>query len=90
MFLGLLKQHRNMIGDESTQVITLEDQDNDGYYEDEDCDDNNSLIFPGAIETCDGIDNDCDGQKDEGVLDTFYADDDGDGFGNGANSIENL
>ena len=47
-----------------------------------DCDDNNSLINPNATEVCDALDNDCDGQTDEGVTLTFYADADGDSFGN--------
>ena len=35
------------------------DLDGDGYTED--CDDNNPNIYPGAIEICDGLDNDGDG-----------------------------
>ncbi|MCX7649601.1 MAG: putative metal-binding motif-containing protein, partial [Flavobacteriales bacterium] len=47
-----------------------------------DCNDNNSTIFPGATELCDGLDNDCDTQVDDGALITFYADADGDTYGN--------
>ncbi|MDD5094246.1 MAG: MopE-related protein [Dehalococcoidia bacterium] len=35
-----------------------------------DCDDGKSAVHPGAEESCDGIDNNCNGQKDEGFTDT--------------------
>jgi hypothetical protein len=46
-----------------------------------DCDDNNIAVNPGATEICNTIDDDCDTFIDEGVQSTFYADTDGDGFG---------
>ena len=58
------------------------DDDGDGFLSDEDCDDNNAQINPSVEEICDGIDNNCSGQVDEGVLDIFYADSDEDGYGN--------
>ena len=53
-----------------------------------DCDDSNALIHPGATEICDGLDNNCDGVIDEGTLNTYYIDNDGDGFGDINNSIQ--
>jgi hypothetical protein len=47
-----------------------------------DCDDNNNLVYPDAIEYCDGIDNDCDEETDDNVVFTdYYEDLDGDGYG---------
>jgi hypothetical protein len=68
--------------DTGTGVVdSLLDADGDGYDTDSDCDDANSLVSPAAEETCDGVDNDCDGAVDEDVTSTFYKDDDKDGFG---------
>ena len=53
-----------------------------------DCDDTNPDISPVDPELCDGVDNDCDGDTDEGVTDTFYADDDADGYGDAATATE--
>jgi hypothetical protein len=59
------------------------DADNDGYDEEKDCDDGRSDVNPTAPELCDGRDNDCDEVVDDEAVDaaTFYADSDGDGFG---------
>lgn len=48
----------------------------------DDCNDNDPKMFPGSSEICDGKDNNCDGQIDEGLPITAYcADADGDGHG---------
>ncbi|GDX78720.1 hypothetical protein LBMAG42_05310 [Deltaproteobacteria bacterium] len=41
------------------------DADADGYAEDVDCDDADAAVYPGAVEGCDGADQDCDGVVDE-------------------------
>jgi hypothetical protein len=49
---------------------------------DDDCDDLRSEVNPGGIELCDGFDNDCDTESDEGLRSiVFFIDGDGDGFG---------
>ncbi len=53
-----------------------------------DCNDTDPNTHPGATEVCDGKDNNCDGQIDEGVTSTFYADADHDGYGNPNSSIK--
>jgi hypothetical protein len=70
------------------------DGDNDGWCGPPnglDCDDNDDQVFPGALEICDSIDNNCNGAVDEdqacgpdtdsdGVPDSEDADDDNDGI----------
>ncbi|MSP92899.1 MAG: hypothetical protein EXR79_14035 [Myxococcales bacterium] len=55
-----------------------------------DCDPGDAKVFPGAKETCNGKDDDCDGKIDEedgGGCSTFFADADGDGFGDALKSV---
>ncbi|MFP2934491.1 putative metal-binding motif-containing protein, partial [Pyxidicoccus sp. 3LG] len=46
-----------------------------------DCNDSSASVRPGASEACDGLDNNCNGSTDEGVMPTWYRDADGDGYG---------
>ncbi|MCB0518113.1 MAG: M36 family metallopeptidase [Lewinellaceae bacterium] len=56
-----------------------------GYVPDNtDCDDGNATIFPGATETCNLVDDDCDMTVDEDVQLTFFLDSDGDTYGDEA------
>ncbi len=59
------------------------DKDGDGYKGKNDCDDNDAGIHPGADEICDGIDNNCNASVDEGLILEWYADADGDMYGDG-------
>ncbi len=53
-----------------------------GYTADaSDCNDGTALASPAGTETCDGLDNDCDGTADEDGATLWYADADGDGYG---------
>ncbi|MFH1469817.1 MAG: MopE-related protein [Pseudomonadota bacterium] len=56
-----------------------------------DCDDSNVSINPGAVELCNALDDNCDGNIDEGFhLVPFYRDADGDGYGDDADPYPDL
>lgn len=61
----------------------ITDNDRDGFTSDEDCDDDNGSVHPGAVERCNRSDDDCNGVIDDYAVDapTHFADEDGDGFG---------
>ncbi len=46
-----------------------------------DCNDNDAAVNPSKVEVCNGLDDNCNTQVDEGVVATFYKDNDGDKFG---------
>ena len=53
--------------DDDCDPLTLDDDfDGDAYYDEEDCDDTNADVNPDAIEICNGIDDNCNGEVDEG------------------------
>ena len=67
-------------------ALDYEDTDQDGHADaacgGDDCDDNDPSVHPGATELMDGLDNDCDdstGDQCEAI--SWFADEDGDGFG---------
>ena len=54
----------------------------------DDCNDDDASIHPGASDVCDGVDNNCDGQVDEGLpTSTYYLDGENDGYGDPTNFI---
>ncbi|MEQ1502518.1 MAG: MopE-related protein [Myxococcota bacterium] len=80
-------------GDPNLPAVFFSDEDGDGYGVDPyvgcagsakiggDCDDTRGEAHPGAIETCNGLDDDCSGAPDDGVGGPWWPDLDGDGFG---------
>jgi hypothetical protein len=61
----------DMMGGEEIMCISEQDCDGDGTLATVDCDDNNPLVFPGAPELCDGIDNSCNDEIDELVTSCY-------------------
>ena len=54
----------------------------------DDCDDSDEDINPSETEVCDGLDNNCDGDTDEGfTMLTYYEDVDNDTYGDAASSV---
>ena len=83
---------------EASQIMVYTDNDGDGHGTgkasaacavgegfallNDDCDDDNANVHPELLESCDGIDNNCDDEIDEGLREIkFYADTDEDGYG---------
>lgn len=51
-------------------ALAATDVDGDGFTAVEgDCDDADALVSPAGLEACDAVDNDCDGEVDEGACD---------------------
>ena len=66
-FMGCVSDEK-MSKDSGITDVLNNDADGDGYETDQDCDDNNSAIHPMAEEICDGLDNNCDQEIDEGDI----------------------
>lgn len=61
------------VGDSIDPLCQGNDVDGDGFSTNEgDCNDLDAAIFPNAPETCDGQDNDCDGEVDEGCVNNCF------------------
>ena len=69
-------------GDLTPDCVDVDD-DADGDPDVSDCASLNANVYTGAFEICNGVDDDCDGQKDDGATGaaTYYQDSDNDGYG---------
>ena len=68
---------------DSASELERRDTDGDGFPDVADCGPADPTVYPGAPETCNRIDDDCDGVADNDPVDPVpvYADLDGDGYG---------
>lgn len=81
---ALRTYHRDQDGDgrgDPTMPVTRCEAPDGFVLDASDCDDACATCFPGAEESCDGVDQDCDAQIDEEVQRAYYRDADGDGRG---------
>ena len=81
--------------DGADTAVEATDADGDGFNADEDCDDDDAAVNPDAAEVCDGVDNNCDAKVDEddpnldlNSGETFYADTDGDAYGDANGAVQ--
>jgi hypothetical protein len=94
LLLASLACRNDATSDDPKDVVTDDpvdtdavDADGDGWAASEDCDDTDASVFPAAEELCNGVDDDCDGDLDEGAGDLYFADADGDGWGADADTV---
>jgi hypothetical protein len=73
-------------GDPSAPVLACPFPDN-AVEDGSDCDDLRKDVAPGRAESCNVLDDDCDGEVDEGVQQDWYVDADEDGYGDEALSL---
>ncbi len=71
----------NGLDDDCDPTTPDDDLDADGYDVLVDCDDQDPAVNPGAVEICNGQDDDCNDAIDDSIGDLFYADSDEDGYG---------
>ena len=79
----------NGVDDDCDAATPDDDLDGDGAVAASDCDDADPARHPSAAEACNGVDDDCDGQVDDvAAPPRWYADADGDGYGDAASAVE--